>query len=190
MKESARLTPLSPQRFAVQVTIGQETHDKLLYAQSLLGHAVPTGDLAAVLDRALDALIPRLEQRRFAATARTRPGRRSKRARCVPAQVRRQVWERDQGRCTFVSDNGHRCEARTRLEFDHVDPVARGGVATADNMRLRCRAHNQYAAERVFGEAFMSEKRRAAQQKTTETRARRVALTGASPYEARAMPAM
>ncbi|MFI5371880.1 MAG: hypothetical protein ACHQ52_10000, partial [Candidatus Eisenbacteria bacterium] len=102
----ARLTPLSPQRFAVQVTIGQETHDKLLYAQSLLGHAVPSGDLAAVLDRALDALIAKLEQRRFAATARTRPGRRSKRARCIPADVRRRVWQRDQGQCTFVAENG------------------------------------------------------------------------------------
>ncbi|MFI5370335.1 MAG: hypothetical protein ACHQ52_02180, partial [Candidatus Eisenbacteria bacterium] len=39
VKEGAKLTPLAPQRFAVQVTIGQETHDKLLYAQSLLGHA-------------------------------------------------------------------------------------------------------------------------------------------------------
>ncbi|MFI5372539.1 MAG: HNH endonuclease, partial [Candidatus Eisenbacteria bacterium] len=63
------------------------------------------------------------------------------------------------GQCTFVAESGHRCEARTRLEFDHVHPVARGGDTTAANMRLRCRAHNQYAAERVFGKAFMRGKR-------------------------------
>jgi len=34
-------------------------------------------------------------------------------------------------------------------------PDARGGEATAANLRLRCRAHNQYEAERAFGESFM-----------------------------------
>ncbi|MFI5372688.1 MAG: HNH endonuclease, partial [Candidatus Eisenbacteria bacterium] len=152
-----------------------------LYAQSLLGHAVPSGDLAAVLDRALDALIPRLEQRRFAATACTRPGRRSTRARHIPAAVRRAVWERDQGQCTFVSESGRRCEARTRLEFDHVDPVARGGRATVDGMRLRCRAHNQYEAERVCGEAFMRGKREHARARAAEKRTRRAARASTIP---------
>src|SRR5206468_4997644 len=81
----------------------------------------------------------------------------------VPAHVKRAVWERDGGQCTFTSDTGRRCPARNRLEFDHADPVARGGTATVQRMRLRCRAHNQYAAECTFGAGFMSEKRREAQ---------------------------
>jgi len=40
-----------------------------------------------------------------------------------------------------------------------VDPVARGGEATVDGIRLRCRTHNQYEAECVFGAGFMSDKR-------------------------------
>jgi hypothetical protein len=40
-----------------------------------------------------------------------------------------------------------------------MDPVARGGEATVERMRLRCRAHNQYEAERAFGVAFMVRKR-------------------------------
>src|SRR5262249_56242337 len=51
----ARLTPLSPQRFGLQLTIGQETHDLLRYAQSLLGHRVPSGDLEAVIRFALES---------------------------------------------------------------------------------------------------------------------------------------
>jgi hypothetical protein len=43
-----------------------------------------------------------------------------------------------------------------------VDPVARGGEATADRMRLRCRAHNQFEAERTFGTEFMRHQRIAA----------------------------
>ena len=37
--------------------------------------------------------------------------------------------------------------------------MARGGRATVDRMRLRCRAHNQYEAERAFGAEFMNGKR-------------------------------
>jgi hypothetical protein len=127
-----------------------------------LGDQLPSGDIAALLDRALSALIPQLEQRKFAATSRRRSGNRrsaSTHPRHIPAHVKRTVWERDQGRCTFVSDTGRRCSARTRLEFDHIEPVARGGAATVTGIRLRCRAHNQYAAECTFGTEFMRRKR-------------------------------
>jgi hypothetical protein len=61
-----------------------------------------------------------------------------------------------------VSENGHRCEADTGLEFDHVLEAARGGEATVEGIRLLCRAHNQYAAECTFGPEFMRHKRIAA----------------------------
>ena len=170
-----RLTPVAPGRYSLQFTIGKGTHDKLRHAQALLGHAVPSGEVAEVLDRALDALIGQLERRKFAATSRPRPRHQSSaNPRHVPAEVRRAVWQRDGGRCTFVSAAGHRCEARTRLEFDHIEPVARGGQSTVDGVRLRCRAHNQYAAECAFGAGFMSRKREAAQRTAVAARARAV----------------
>jgi hypothetical protein len=100
----------------------------------------------------------------------------------VPAEVRRAVWERDGGRCTFVSAAGHRCKARTRLEFDHVEPVARGGLATVKGIRLRGRAHNQYAAEREFGSDFMRRKREAAQQEAEQARVRAAAAEEVVPW--------
>jgi hypothetical protein len=172
-----KVAPLAPGRYAFQFTGSQGTYDKLRYAQSLLGHSVPAGELSEVFDRALDALIARLEQGKFAAT--TRPRQRRPRAsanpRHVPAEVRREVWARDGGQCTFVSDAGHRCPARTRLEFDHVEPVALGGHATVKGMRLRCRAHNQYTAECAFGAGFMARKREATQHAAEEARARAAA---------------
>ncbi|HSQ60877.1 MAG TPA: HNH endonuclease [Acidobacteriota bacterium] len=167
----------SSERVSLRVSITVGTQEKLRYAQALLSHAVPTGDPAEVLDRALDVLIRELERRKFgagsaragaraatatrseAATSAPRPASRS---RYVTAAVRRSVWERDGGRCTFVSPEGHRCDARRFLEFDHVEPVARGGPSTVEGLRLRCRTHNQYEAERVFGAGFMSERRREA----------------------------
>ena len=133
---------------------------KLRYAQALLSHAIPSGEVDQVLDRALDALIRQLEKRKIGATARPRHGRPSVRKRHIPAEIRRAVWERDRGQCTFVGANGTRCDARRFLEFDHVEPVARGGEATVQNLRLRCRTHNQYEAERAFGAGFMEHKRR------------------------------
>src|SRR6267143_87546 len=50
--DNSRATQGPPfsERFLVQVTIAKSTHDKLRYAQALLSHAVPTGDMAQVLD--------------------------------------------------------------------------------------------------------------------------------------------
>ena len=149
-----------PERYELKLTISKATREKLQHAQELLSHCVPSGEVAQVLDRALDALIAQLEKRKFAASSNPRTGHRPiKSNRCIPAQVRRAVWQRDQGQCTFVSDDGHRCDSRKFLEFDHIEPVARGGEATVKGLRLRCRAHNQYEAEQVFGAGFMHEKR-------------------------------
>lgn len=167
-----RMTPVAPARFALQVTIDQEIYDDIQYAQALLGHSMPSGDVVQVLGRALKVFIDQLEKRKFAATPRPRPSRRHRvtSKRHIPAEVRRAVWKRDGGQCTFIGNTGLRCSARTRLEFDHIDPVARGGQATVERMRLRCRAHNQYEAERTFGAGFMKQKREQARHAVAEAR--------------------
>ncbi len=167
----AKPMPLSPHRFALQFTIGQAAYDDLLAVQALLGHAVAPGDIAEVFGRAIQLLRRDLERRRCAATARPRTTAKrpaSTNPRHVPAEVKRAVWRRDGGRCTFVSDKGRRCEARHGLELDHVTPVARGGTATVEGLRLRCRAHNQYAADQVFGRGFMDGKRRRAAERVRD----------------------
>jgi hypothetical protein len=71
--------------------------------------------------------------------------------RYVPREVRRQAVARDGERCSFVAEDGRRCEETGFLELDHRRPVARGGAGTADNVRVLCRAHNQFEAERILG---------------------------------------
>ena len=171
------------EHFLLKLTIGKRTREKLRYAQALLSHAVPSGDVAQVLDRALDALIVELEKRKLGTGTRRQPRQHSRprlhsrrdatgRSRYIPARVRRAVWERDRGQCSFVSAAGHRCESRRFLEFDHIDPVARGGRSTVEGIRLRCRAHNQYEAERTFGAGFMAKKRHEARGAAGEARGR------------------
>ena len=174
--ERPRVTTLAPQRFPLRLALEQATHDKLRYLQELLSHQVPSGDLARVLDRTFDVAIRELERRKFSATSRPRPNpQRATSRRHIPAHVKRAVWERDGGRCTFVSPTGRRCPARAFLEFDHMDPVALGGQSTVERVRLRCRAHNQYAAECTFGAEFMRKKREEARRARAEARERAAA---------------
>src|SRR5262249_25088570 len=90
--------------------------------------------------------------------------------------VKREVWQRDGGQCTYVSEAGRRCEARGDLEFDHKKEFARGGEATVDGLRLRCRGHNQHTAERTFGAGFMQRKRAEAAEARAKRSAQRSAL--------------
>jgi hypothetical protein len=85
------------------------------------------------------------------------------------------VWKRDGGQCTFVSESGHRCEARRDVEWDHKLELARGGVATVNGIQLRCRAHNQLTAERTFGAGFMQAKREESRERAQAKRRRAVA---------------
>jgi hypothetical protein len=138
--------PLSTDDYRLQVTIRAETHEKLRRVQDLLRHAIPHGDIAEVLDRALTLLLADVERRRCAAANRPRADNGSRTGtRHIPAAVKREVWRRDQGRCAFTSGT-RRCAETAFVEFHHVVPYADGGAATVGNIELRCRAHNQYEA--------------------------------------------
>lgn len=153
-QRTADVTPLSPDRYKIQVTIGGATLEKLRRAKDLLRHAIPSGDEAAILDRALTALLAALAQRKFAATESPRPSAgTAPGSRHIPAEVKRAVWRRDLGRCAFVGTNGRRCPERGFLEFHHVRPYATGGPGTVENIELRCRSHNDYEARAYFGPA-------------------------------------
>ena len=147
------IVPLRPSRYKLEVTLGEEEHDDLRWLQDILRREIPSGDPALIVGRALRALRGELEKKAFRATDRPRavrapaPG-----SRHVPAEVQRQVWARDGGRCAFVA-HGRRCTETSFLEYHHVKPYALGGEPTVANIALRCREHNQYEAERLFDRA-------------------------------------
>jgi hypothetical protein len=62
--------PLAPDRYKLQLTIGRETRDKLSRVQDLMRHSLPSGDLSAILDQALDLLLTDLERKKVAACRR------------------------------------------------------------------------------------------------------------------------
>jgi hypothetical protein len=153
--------PLATDRYEIRFTASAATRDKLKVAQDLLRHAIPSGDVAAIVDRALSALIEAHSRTKMAVVrkpAKARPVSACDRSsaddsRHVAAEVKRAVWVRDGGRCAFRAANGHRCRERAFLEYHHVVPYAIGGQATVANIQLRCRAHNEYEADLFFGTA-------------------------------------
>ena len=149
----AIVAPLAPTRHLLRVTISEETRCKLERARALLRHQIPSGDAAALIDRALTLLVAEAERTKFAATKRSRESHRQaaptgRRTRRIPSAIRRAVWGRDEGRCAFATQAG-RCNETAFLEFHHVQPFATGGASTVENLELRCRAHNRYEAERA-----------------------------------------
>ena len=154
------MAPLTPERYRIEMTVSKETRDKLRELQNLLCREIRNGDPALIFDRALDALLAKVKKQKLAAARTPRPAREGKPgSRDIPAHVQRTVWARDEGRCAFKGKSG-RCSATRFLEWHHVQPFGHQGPATVDNISLRCRAHNVYESEKVFGR-FDPAKRRA-----------------------------
>ena len=147
--------PLSQARFKVEFTASAMLRDKLKRLEAL----IPSSDLASIIDAAVSEKLERLEAKRFGKTNRPRkdiedadmsPGKRD-----IPAPVKRAVWVRDGGRCTYRTKDGRRCPERHRLEYHHDDAYGFGGDRSVENIRLLCTAHNLYMAEMDFGKEKM-----------------------------------
>ncbi len=73
------------------------------------------------------------------------------RSRAIPSKVKDQVFLRAGGICEFPG-----CGEIKNLEYDHIVPWAKGGEHTSYNLRLYCKAHNQRAAIKEYGQSKMS----------------------------------
>jgi 5-methylcytosine-specific restriction endonuclease McrA len=163
------LEPLSADRWSLRVTIDGALKEDLDTFRALASHKLPGTDLPSLLREAVRCGIEKHGKRKGAvrperarkpgspAEPAKRPGAETA---TIQAAVRRQVWERDGGRCTFAGPDGRRCGSRHKLEIHHVIPRARGGPSTADNLALHCQAHNLLEAEAAYGREHMARFRR------------------------------
>jgi 5-methylcytosine-specific restriction endonuclease McrA len=173
---------LAPGRYRLQCTVDEQTREKLRRLQALLRREIPDGDPAAIIDRAFDLLLEKVEKAKLGLVRKPAPpaaprdasaaayekrirfetdkslardeeyASRVPKGRHIPSGVKREVWRRDAGQCAFVAPGtSRRCSERTYLEFHHIHPYALDGPATVDNISLRCRRHNQYEGELIFG---------------------------------------
>ena len=140
-----------PELYRLELLISREAWEHLLRLQELLLPSIGDGDPSRIVERALALLHANTEARKMAKVEHAQaPKPPSPGSRHVPAGVKREVAARDQNRCAFVGRAG-RCTETAGLEFHHIKSFASGGLATVENIEMRCRAHNQYEAELDFG---------------------------------------
>jgi hypothetical protein len=185
------LQAVSAEDFSLRVTIDAQLKADLDTLRDLLAHKVPNGDLRAVLREAVACAIEKHGKRRGAVEPkRQRAPAKAKAtsanetapvARAPSAEVRRQVWKRDGGRCAWTAPDGHRCGSTWKLEVDHVDAAALGGLPTVENCRLLCRSHNMAHAEATFGREHMERFRRKADHGRSAVSSREVAANDTTP---------
>ena len=151
-----------PQRHHIQFSAGEEFVEKLEEVKSLLSRKFPKGigleeALAECMEAYLDKHSPiRRQERRAKRNAKSASkAKANKRSRYVPAGIHDQIFIRDEHRCSYVSDDGVRCECKHNLHVDHRKPFAIGGRSEFDNLRLLCGPHNRMEAKRVFGETYI-----------------------------------
>jgi hypothetical protein len=80
-----------------------------------------------------------------------------------------------------MDDCGRRCPEKRFLEFDHVDGYARTRKHSVEELRLLCRAHNQRAAEKLYGRTFIERKLIEAAQRTRPGASSTVAIAEGAP---------
>jgi hypothetical protein len=151
------IKPLTPQLRRLSVTVSAEFMAELEQARAALSHRFADGDFEQVVREGFKLLLER-DRKRKGLTDRPReqPVERGGDDRYVPAAVKRAVWERDRGSCTWPMGDGKLCGSTHQIEFDHDQEVALGGGPTIDNIRLLCKTHNLMKAENHLGRELMA----------------------------------
>ena len=71
-------------------------------------------------------------------------------SRYIPQDVKIAVAIRDHGQCKYTDMYGHRCQAKTDLQYDHrFWPFSLGGTQATWNLTLKCGEHNREESDNI-----------------------------------------
>jgi hypothetical protein len=143
-----KLKPLNQTDVLVQFVADQSLIDKLDALKGLLAHTNYEGNLSKLIDKIADMALERLKPKEPTAeevqALEKNPVVASK-SRNIPKSVKRVVWKRDQGRCTYQDPKtGKKCDSSHSIDFDHIIPYSWGGTHQPKNIQLLCSPHHAY----------------------------------------------
>lgn len=144
----------------VRCALDQDTLAAIERLKEVWSHEMPGATVADIIKKmakvCAEKFDPQVKAERAVRQREARkavaPAPESRRSRYIPAAVRQEVRLRDRGACTFMDNVGRQCGSRQFLQFDHVAPFGKGGENSAENLRLRCFAHNQLHLREQFGQ--------------------------------------
>jgi hypothetical protein len=146
--------PLTAELSRLHLTVSRGFMTKLQQTKDALSHSHAGATTEEILIACMELMLSRKAKQK-GLVERPLETPRPSRTDHIPAPVRREVMTRSGGRCEWLFENGERCNSTDRVEFDHIQPKARGGKATARNIRAACRGHNLLSARREFGDALL-----------------------------------
>ena len=157
-----KIRAISETHAQVTFTADQTLIDEIRELQGLLAHTHPGMSIEDVIRHAVNDSLKRLKPKapKSPPAPESAPELKKETRRdsaYVPAEIKRAVWHRDRGECSYIhTKSGRKCASRYALEYDHFQPRRLGGPTTVQNLRLRCRTHNQLAAIQTYGQNQMA----------------------------------
>ena len=70
-------------------------------------------------------------------------------SRYIETHVKDEVLKKSGHQCEFISSQGKRCEAKTKLEYAHHYPYSLGGENTVKNLKMLCKTHNLFEVQLI-----------------------------------------
>ena len=179
------LQPARPTVFNFRFSADRSFKEKFERLAEVMGVENAQKHMAEILEQALDIALEkkdpkrklerrkaRQQRRENTTKAAPRPEEMSKnvapgvprvkdqpaRSRYIPSEAIERVHARGNHQCEFKSDDGRRCQSRTRLQVEHERPFAIFRSHNERFRRLLCPPHNRLAAEHVYGAEFIQRK--------------------------------
>lgn len=168
------VTPVTERHVKIEFRATDRFVKKLERAKALLKHKHPRGKLEEILSETLDAFLEQKDPQRKSKKAKPRKTKKDSpslsktqkslkpQKRHIPTHIKRTVYKRDGGQCSYRSSDGKRCCEKAGLEYDHIRPFALGGDHSINNVRLLCQNHNRWRAEMTFQTSTQKKKKLAA----------------------------
>jgi 5-methylcytosine-specific restriction endonuclease McrA len=175
LASSLKTTAVLEKKYKLEFAVSPGVMAKIERARALLSNKYPKGvALEQLLDTLLDEYIdkhdPKCRQKRRerrktknsgaekAVKKSVNRGHKTETNRHIPAAMRDKIHARDNGRCSYISPDGVKCDSSYNLQIDHIVPYAKGGDHCLSNLRLLCGKHNRLEAEKNFGREFVKNK--------------------------------
>jgi hypothetical protein len=167
------IVPLTGDLRRMHITVSRNFREKVEAAKMALSHSAPGASLEQVLEAGLDLILEK-DAKKKALVAEPRPAKDPNLlrfdTRYIPAEIRREVWKRDQGMCQWPLEGGGICGSTFQLEVDHIDGFQPGKPITAKDLRVCCDPHNDLHARQVYGDEYMKQFRRRGQRRSWDAR--------------------